>query len=263
MAFITVKRLSTSNTTPTLTGTVEFERFDSSGKPKESFEVYVNYVPYRLFEGNLGLDETKTPNQWKLQFESKLFPGTYDVEATVFDVNTKQILASDDSKDELIIIAPPRGIPSDNSFKLRERYARLSLLMNSLNTLFGGSNGLTPLPSVHPTLDDQSTTALPAKGNQERAQDPRDKSKDKVRMKDVPLPPKKSDFFSTDPGSGTDANDMDWELASLDQARDAVGELDTSQSVEAAANEAVRSAPDTAAEAAQFQFSSTPTSSTG
>lgn len=178
MASITVNRVSTSNTMPTITGTVEFERFDSRGNPKESFGINVNYIQYRLFDGNLGVDETKTPNQWKLQFDSKLFPGTYDVEAIVFDVNTNRILASDDSVDELIITALPKGSPADNSFNLRQRYLRLNLLMNSLNTLFGGRNGLSPLPAVHPTQDDQSSTSLLAGGSAERGQHPVPKSKD-------------------------------------------------------------------------------------
>jgi hypothetical protein len=229
MTKITVKKLTTSNNTPTLTGTVEFQRFSMPGKAKESIEVYVNYVPYRLFDGNLGLDETKTPNEWKLRFDSPLYPGTYDVEAIVYDIATNQILASDDTKDELIITAPTRISAAQQQYNLRQRYARLSLLMNSIDLLFGGKNGLTPLPSVHPTLDDQSTTALPANGNEERAEDSRTKSKDKTRMTGVPLPPKKTEFASVDPGNGAGAGSGDWELASLDAARDTVGLTATEQ----------------------------------
>lgn len=265
MTKITVKKLTTSNTTPTLTGTVEFQRFSAPGKAKESIEVYVNYVPYRLFEGNLGLDETKTPNEWKLHFDSPLYPGTYDVEAIVYDIATNQILASDETFNELTITAPPtRRSAAQQQYDLRQRYQRLNLLMNSINLLFGGKSGLTPLPSVHPTLDDQSTTALPAGGNEERAEDPRAKSKDKTRMKGVPLPPKKTEFASVDPGNGAGAGSGDWELASLDAARDTVGLTATEQnqadaqaaealgaSAEELANIRGRAGPDEAAEFAR------------
>jgi hypothetical protein len=257
MPSITVKRLSTANTMPTITGTVEFERFDSSGIPKESFEVYVNYNTYRLFEGNLGVDESKTPNEWKLRFDSPLFPGTYDVEATVYDVNTNQILASDDSKDELIIIAPPQGTTQDNSFDLRQRYLRLNLLMNSLNTLFGGKNGLSPLPSVHPTQDDQSSTTLMASGKEERSQHPVPKSKDKVV--DRANIAQKANLKVVD-SAAIVAGVPDIPPPSSADILSQMGEYDAAAQ---AATEAVRSAPDTAAEAAQFQYSSTPTSSTG
>ena len=136
--------------------------------------------------------------------------------------------------------------------------------MNSINLLFGGKNGLTPLPSVHPTLDDQSTTALPANGNEERAEDPRAKSKDKTRMKGVPLPPKKTEFASVDPGNGAGPGSGDWELASLDAARDTVGLTATEQnqadaqaaealgaSAEELANIRGRAGPDEAAEFAR------------
>jgi hypothetical protein len=257
MPSITVKRLSTSNTTPTITGTVEFERFDSRGNPKESFEINVNYIQYRLFDGNLGVDETKTPNEWRLQFDSALFPGTYDVEATVFDVNTNQILASDDTVNELIITAPPRGTQLDNSFDLRQRYLRLNLLMNSLNTLFGGRNGLSPLPSVHPTQDDQSSTSLMAGGSAERGQHLVTKSKDNVV--DRANTGQKANLKVVD-SAAIVAGVPDIPPPSSADILSQMGEYDAAAR---AATEAVRSAPDTAAAAAQFQFSSTPTSSTG
>jgi len=223
MTKITVKKLVTSNNTPTLTGTVEFQRFSAPGQAKESIEVYVNYVPYRLFEGNLGLDETKTPNEWKLTFDSPLFAGTYDVEAIVYDIATNQILASDETVDELTITAPENVRITVPSYNLRQRYQRLNSLMESVNLQFGGKSGLTPLPSVHPTLDDQSTTALPAGGNEERSEDPRAKSKDKTRMIGAALPPQLVQFLSTDPGKGAGPNSSEYELPSTAQSRDTLG----------------------------------------
>jgi hypothetical protein len=228
MAKITVNKLSTSNTTPILTGTVDFERFDSKGNPKESIEVYVNYVPYRLFEGNLGIDETKNPKQWKLHFDSPLYPGTYEVEAIVYDISTNRIIASDDSSQELIIIAPPRPSVGQQAYNMRQRYSRLNLLMNSLNLLFGGQNGISPVPSVHPVLDDQSSTSLIASGNEEREEETAVKSRKKT-VDSAPLPPKVVRFDSVDPNKGQGPNGMDWELASLDQARDDVGAVNSLQ----------------------------------
>jgi len=239
MAKITVKKLTTSNNTPTLTGTVEFQRFSAPGKAKESIEVYVNYVPYRLFEGNLGLDETKTPNEWKLRFDSPLYPGTYEVEAIVYDIATNQIIASDDTVNELIITAPPtRRSASQQQYDLRQRYARLSLLMNSINLLFGGKNGLTPLPSVHPTLDDQSSTTLLAAGNEERSEDPRPTSDQKTKVKDAALPPGKHAFRATD-GSDDAEDTYDLTLGSADQAQDLLGDVQKAQQETQALSDAV------------------------
>ena len=228
MTKITVKKLTTSNTTPTLTGTVDFQRFSMPGKAKESIEVYVNYVPYRLFEGNLGLDETKTPNEWKLRFDAPLYPGTYDVEAIVYDIATNQILASDDTTDELIITAPTRTSVAQQQYNLRQRYQRLNLLMNSINLLFGGKSGLTPLPSVHPTLDDQSSTTLLAAGNEERSEDPRPTSDQKTKVKDAALPPGKHAFRATD-GSDDAEDTYDLTLGSGDQAQDLLGDVQKKQ----------------------------------
>jgi hypothetical protein len=238
MTKITVKKLTTSNTTPTLTGTVDFQRFIMPGKAKESIEVYVNYVPYRLFEGNLGLDETKTPNEWKLRFDTPLYPGTYNVEAIVYDIATNEILASDDTVNELIITAPTRTSVAQQQYNLRQRYARLSLLMNSINLLFGGKNGLTPLPSVHPTLDDQSSTTLLAAGNEERSEDPRPTSDQKTKVKDAALPPGKHAFRATD-GSDDAEDTYDLTLGSSDQAQDLLGDVQKAQQETQALSDAV------------------------
>ena len=95
--------------------------------------------------------------------------------------------------------------------------------MDSVNLQFGGKSGLTPLPAVHPTLDDQSTTALSAGGNEERSEDPRAKSKDKTRMIGAALPPQLVQFLSTDPGKGAGPNSSEYELPSTAQSRDTLG----------------------------------------
>ena len=57
MARITIDNIATYSQTPTITGTVEFEHFDAFGEPSETFQIVINYATYRLFEGNLGLNE--------------------------------------------------------------------------------------------------------------------------------------------------------------------------------------------------------------
>lgn len=187
MAKITVNRLSTTNATPTITGTVEFERFDANKVPKETIQVVINYNTYNLFENGLGIDETKTPTVWKLQIDSPLFPATYDVEANVVDVVTKRILASDDTVDELIIQSPfqATGQPAQPKMSIAQKVALIAGLMNSVNSLFGGQNGIGPLPSVHPATDDDSSTSLVARGKEERPQHPQVQSMNKTRAKGV------------------------------------------------------------------------------
>jgi hypothetical protein len=184
MASISITPLSTSNTSPMITGYVDFERFDGNGNPKQEISVYVNYTKYKLFDGNLGLDETVKPNKWKLHFSTKLYPGTYQVEAYVSDIATDRIIASD-SKDAGIIITKPTPVQvKQQNPSLLEKVATVALLMASLNKLFGGKNGISPVPSVHPTLNDDASTSLVGRGNEERAEDTMAKSKAKTVRKD-------------------------------------------------------------------------------
>ena len=177
MADISITPLSTSNTAPTLTGRVDFQRFNIDGTAKEAFYVYVNYTKYKLFDGNLGLDETTKPATWKLHFSTKLAPGTYQVEAYVTDVSSDTVIASETNENGLIITQPTvRQIQQQNP-SLLERVATLTMLMGSLNKLFGGQNGISPVPSVHPVIDDESSTSLPSRGKEERAEDTMVKSK--------------------------------------------------------------------------------------
>ena len=220
MAKITVKRLATSNNMPTITGTVEYERFDTLGKPKHTIQVYVNYNKYKLFDGNLGIDEKASPNIWKLHFSSPLYPGTYDIQAQIVDVNTNTVVASDDTLDELTITNPPvvtYASPKSNPLTILGKVALVAGLMNGLQKAFGGQNGIGDNPSVHPNQDDQISTTLLGRGAQEGDTDPRRKDKIKRQKKMVvPYPvPRPAEFKSTKP-SGADA--------ALAKAKEALGD---------------------------------------
>lgn len=219
MTKITVNRLSTSNTMPTITGTVEFERIKSLGNTTktQTIHVIVNYNRYKLFDGNLGLDESKTPNVWKLHFSTPLYPGTYDVEAQVIDVDTNLVLASDDSTDELTIFRTYPTTPSSSSnMSVLQKLQLVQGLMNSLNRLFGGKNGIGQNPSVHPNQDDQISTSLIGRGAQEGDNDPRRKGKVARQKKMVvPVPvPRPDEFKSTKPAGAA---------AALAKAQEALG----------------------------------------
>lgn len=185
MADISITPLATSNTAPTITGRVNFQRFNADGSPYQAMYVYVNFTKYKLFDGNLGLDETTTPPTWKLHFSTNLVPGTYQVDAYVTDVASDTIIASTTNENGLIITQPtPVQIKQQNP-SLLERVATLSLLMGSLNKLFGGKNGIAPVPSVHPVIDDEASTSLASRGKEERAEDTMVKSKKQTQRSDV------------------------------------------------------------------------------
>jgi hypothetical protein len=209
MTKITVNRLSTSNTMPTITGTVEFERFDFLG-PKHTIEVVVNYNRYKLFDGNLGIDEKVNPNVWKLHFDSRLYPGVYDVDANIVDVKTGVIIQTDETNAELTITNPP--IPTyqssrQNPSSILGKLALVNGLMNGLGKMFGGQNGIGDNPSVHPNQDDQISTHLGGRGAQERNEHPTVKDKDKRQKKmTVPYPvPRPEEFKVTKSGGAADA----------------------------------------------------------
>jgi PBP1b-binding outer membrane lipoprotein LpoB len=167
-----------------LTGYVDFQRFDApGGKAKETISVYVNYRKYTLFDGNLGLDETVQPNKWKLHFSQNLLPGTYQVEAYVSDTASNTILASDTKETGITITQPtPIEIKQQNP-TLLEKAATVALLMASLDKLFGGKNGIAPVPSAHPAINDEASTALVGRGNEERAEDTMVKSRNQTQRK--------------------------------------------------------------------------------
>lgn len=197
---ISITPLSTSNTSPMLTGYVNFERLDSNRNAKETISIFVNYTKYTLFDGNLGLDESVVPNKWKLHFSSQLYPGTYQVDAYVSDIATDIIIASESKETGLTITQPtPVQIKQQNP-SILEKVATVALLMASLDKLFGGKNGIAPVPSVHPAANDESSTTLLSRGKEESEEDTRRKSKKKTqRKKNVkPAPPK---LKVVDPGA--------------------------------------------------------------
>jgi hypothetical protein len=235
MATITVKPLTTANASPTLTGTVSFQRFDVNKNPKETVEIIINYRTYKLFQ-QIGLDETVTPNVWKLQFDEYLYPGTYEIDARVVDVNTKAVIASDTTNNELTILAPPINQPK---MTLLQKVALVSALMSSVNKLFGGQNGIGGNPAVHPTIGDDASTSLAGRADQERAEETRVKTAGD------------SSLFGED-------NQPEYEFGNFDQFSQQMGDTMSR------ANDAVRDAPDEAAAMNSQQYStSTPTTVLG
>ena len=225
MAKITVNRLATSNTSPTITGTVDFERIVKIGDTTktQTIHVIVNYNRYKLFDGNLGLDETKTPNVWKLHFSTPLYPGTYEVEAQIIDVENNMVIASDNSSSELTILRTYPTVsatPSSSNMSIIQKLALVQGLMNSLNRSFGGNSGIGQNPSVHPNQDDQISSNLAMRGAQERDTHPTIAKSKTARQKKNVIPntkPKPEEFKSTKPSGG--AAD-----AALAKAKEALGE---------------------------------------
>jgi hypothetical protein len=210
MATITINRLTTSNTTPTLTGTVEFNRIvkvNDKVTKTQTINVIINYNKYKLFDGNLGLDESKTPNVWKLHFDSPLYPGTYDVEAQVIDNQTNMVIASVTTQNAITITRPTMstGTTGSSNMNILQKLALVQSLMNDIGKLFGGQNGIGDNPSVHPAQDDQISSNLAMRGAQERNEHPtvaKDKDNRQKKMT-VPYPvPRPDEFKSTKPGSG-------------------------------------------------------------
>jgi hypothetical protein len=200
--FIKVNPLSTYDSTPILTGTVKFDRLQN-----QTIEITVNYITYKLFQGNLGLDETVTPNVWKLHFSSPLYPGNYDVEARVIDVTNNIIIVSDNVYGELSIARPTLASPQvkSQSLTIPQKVALVAGLLNEVSKLpgSGGNSGVGGNPSVHPTVDDDCTTSLPGRADKEREEDPRVKDKDKRQKPNkIPKPPKSHPFPIVGSGGG-------------------------------------------------------------
>jgi hypothetical protein len=240
MAAITVKPLRTTNTAPILTGTVDYTRIDATGVPRETIEVEINYNVYKLFDGRLGVDEKVTPNVWKLHFDSPLIEGTYDVEARVVDVNTRAVLAKDKTNGELIIEPlPVEVLEKQQNLTILEKVALVSGLMNSVNKMFGGQNGVGGNPAVHPSLDDDSSTSLAGRSDQERGEDPRIKDKEKrAAATTAPVPPKKHPMKSTDSG----ASKPDIEAPDSGESKDALSKIPNSYKLTNAEMSAVQKA---------------------
>lgn len=192
--FINVDPLSTTNQTPILTGKVKFER-----NRNQTIQVTVNYVTYKLFGGNLGLDETVTPNVWKLHFSSPLYPGIYDVEANIIDVETNTVINSDNVYGELKINFPPVASVQykQQSMTIPQKVMLVAGLLDAVSKIpgGGGNSGVGGNPSVHPNIDDDSSTDLCARADKERDNDVTVKDKDKrQKANKIPKPPKNHPF---------------------------------------------------------------------
>jgi hypothetical protein len=221
MARITVRKLTTANNVPTITGFAAFTRFDDLGNPFEDLEIIINYNAYYLFEGNLGLENTAYPGlyKWKLHIDTPMFPGTYEVEANIYDINTDQTVDTDTSKNELTILPPVYNSKGPTKTKLKQKAATVAALMGALEGLFGNGGVGGPSPSVHPTQDDQSSTSLVARGSKERKEDPRVKSK-KQTVDEIPVPPEKHPFKATDPSGDTPLTPDKMEPVKAQEAQD-------------------------------------------
>lgn len=192
--FINVNPLTTTNRTPVLTGQVKFERLKN-----QTLHITVNYITYKLFDGNLGIDESVTPNVWKLHFSSPLYPGQYDVEASVVDLTNNIIVVSDNVYGELnVVMPPPTSIPyKQQSMSIPQKVALVAGLLDAVSKIpgGGGNTGVGGNPSVHPTTDDDGTTSLAGRADKERKEDPRVTSKKKRQEANkIPRPPIKHPF---------------------------------------------------------------------
>ena len=232
---ISVNKLTTANSMPTITGTAVFNRFDSLGNPDQAIEIILNYRPFYLFEGQLGLVETSTPDTyiWRLHVDAPLYPGTYDVEANIYNVADDQIVTSDRSFNEITILDPYRQYgnrpvaPAKKS--LAQKAAVVAGLMNSLSNMFGNSGVGGPSPAVHPVQDDQASSPLVGRGNEERSEDPRVKSKEQI-VDTAPLPPPKHNFTVTDAAAATEPTaEKDVETPTMDNANTELGDANKAQ----------------------------------
>jgi len=192
--FISVDPLSTTSQTPILTGKVKFER-----NKNQTIQITVNYVTYKLFGGNLGLDETVTPNVWKLHFSSPLYPGKYDVEANIIDVQSNTIINSDNVYGELNVNFPPATSVQhkQQSMTIPQKVMLVAGLLDAVSKIpgGGGNSGVGGNPSVHPNIDDDSSTDLCARADKERDEEVTVKDKDKRQEANkIPKPPKKHPF---------------------------------------------------------------------
>lgn len=241
--YITVNKMATSNTMPTITGTAIFNRFDSLGNPDQTLEIILNYRPFYLFEGNLGIVSTTTPNvyTWKLHVDAPLYPGTYDVEANIYRVVDDEILATNNSSRELTILDPYRQYGNTpvapQTKSLAQKAATVAGLMNSLSSMFGNGGVGGPSPAVHPVQDDQASSPLVGRGNEERSEDPRVKSKEQIVDK-APLPPAKHNFTVTDAAAASEPTvEKDVETPSMDNANTELGDAKAAQQDDNAAKD--------------------------
>jgi len=227
---ITVNRLTTANTMPMITGFADFKRFDNLNQPLEDIEILINYNAYYLYEGNLGLESTPIADvyKWKLHIDAPLFPGTYEIQANIYDVATGNTITTDKTTNELTILPPLPGKNGPPQKSLKQKAATVAALMGALEGLFGSGGVGGPSPSVHPTLDDQSSTSLVARGSKERKEDPRVKSKKKT-VDEIPVPPEKHPFKATDPAGDAPLPADKMEPAKIEEAQSNLGDSKAQQ----------------------------------
>jgi len=179
MASISITSLTTSNTTPTITGGATLDR--SRG---ESIDVVVNYVTYSLFDGNLGLDENVTPNKWILQIDEPLDYGVYDVEAYIVDSDGRYSV-SDTTTGELTIepLAADLAKPAET---LAEKVSKMNQLLGAMNLLSAAMGSSVGGP--HPVTNDDTSTHLKGRGKDEAGKDSENKDYKKKKLKKIPVP---------------------------------------------------------------------------
>lgn len=231
MAEITVTPLSTSNTTPTIIGTVSLDR-----EQGETILVRVDYKSYELFESNLGLDEDQIPNVWKLHFDEPLTTGVYDVDAFVLDKN-KNIIASETTAGELRISVDDAATAAAQNQTLQKKLQRmqnLQLAMNLLNTAMGALSGGVSGP--HPATNDDSSTHLHARGKEEFAKSAEQKDLKKKKYgsggKGAPVPKKTENKATKGSSGGGDDTPKSPENSELEALRNSGEELPSGYSLD-------------------------------
>lgn len=209
MSSITVNPLFTTNTAPTVTGSVTLNR-----KKGDTINVRLNYELYKLFEGNLGLeefpvsrdvtdDDTSVTGTWKLQLSDPIEPGVYDVEAYVIDKDGV-IIASDNTENEITIYIDP--IQASTPPKtLRDKVNKLNALIAAFNMLSMATQAAFNSKGVHPVTSDDSSTHLHARGSEEGDKSAERKDFKAKKVKRVPRPnPAKNQATKTDAPSPWD-----------------------------------------------------------
>lgn len=282
MSSITVNTLFTTNTAPTITGKVTFNR--SMG---DTINVRFNYELYELFGGNLGLQEdpipanappgTLTTGIWKLQLSDPIETGVYDVEAYVINKDGV-ITASDETENEVTIYIEPAAIGAPAP-TLKQKMNKLNALMGAFNMLSMAAQSAFNSKGVHPVTDDDASTHLHARGKEEAAQSAEQKDYKKKKVKGVPVPVKPKNKATKDSGA-PDPKVIDPDGApgfqgeagtELAKALNRDGAESAGSSIDEAMN-AVSNAPDLAQELIKGQttfkdsfgnFSTTPTTPLG
>lgn len=199
MTFITVNKQTTTNTKPTITGTVKLDRAQG-----ETINIRLNYVTYELFGGNLGINEKVTPNIWTIELDDPLEIGIYDVEAYVLD-STGRIIASDDTSKDLSIYVIPQQTQQQTA-TLAQKMSRMNQLMQSMNILSAALGSSVGGP--HPATNDDSSTHLHGRGKEESNKSAEEKDYKKKKVKKNPVA-KKNKNEATKSGNSLDGQAID------------------------------------------------------